>query len=98
MARKPSLADMARKTSSISAAADVPPAEATAVIERQGRAGAQPDGRKGILVRVAPEGWRELRDLAADLTISSGEQVTMQSLILDAINRTLRDNGRPPVA
>lgn len=50
------------------------------------------------MVRVAPEGWRELRDLAAHLTLDRGEPVTMQSLILDQINGLLREHGRPPVA
>jgi hypothetical protein len=62
------------------------------------RRGLPADGRKGILVRVAPEGWRQLRDLAAELTLSSGDQVTMQSLITEAINETLKKHGRQPVA
>ena len=66
--------------------------------EQTRRRGVPADGRKGILVRVAPEGWRELRDLAAELTLSSGEQVTMQSLITQAINETLRSHGRRPIA
>jgi hypothetical protein len=68
------------------------------------KASAQPDGRKGILVRVSPDGWKELRDLAADLTIAnikSGAdepQVSMQGLIVGAINRLLEENGREPLA
>lgn len=62
------------------------------------RAGSQPDGRKGILVRVQPKGWKALRDLAAELTLQSGEAVTMQSLIADAINDVLKRHGRPPAA
>lgn len=95
MARKPSLADLATRKPTV--AQEMPPAAAES---RAGaaRAGAQADGRKGILIRVQPEGWRQLRDLAADLTLSSGEQVTMQSLLVDALNDLLRKNGRPPVA
>jgi DNA-binding protein YbaB len=62
------------------------------------KSGAQPDGRKGILIRVNPKGWRELRDLAAELTLASGQQVTMQSLITDAINDTLKRHKRAPLA
>ena len=93
MAKRPSLSDLTNKKG---AAAAAPAAVAT--VQRDGRAGAQPDGRKGILVRVRPEGWRQVRDLAADLTISTGQQVTMQSLILEAINSLLQNNGRSPVA
>lgn len=94
--KKPSLADMAAKKPTTAAATPTPATEDAP--ERQGRAGAQPDGRKGVLIRMSPEGWRALRDLAADLTIQSGSQITMQSLVLDAVNDILRKNGRPPVA
>lgn len=93
MAKRPSLADMTQKK-----AQDAPASAAEPSIASGGRAGAQPDGRKGILVRVAPEGWRQLRDLAADLTVSTGQQVTVQSLVVDKINDLLREHGRPPVA
>jgi hypothetical protein len=92
MAKKPSLADLTAKKST---AAAPPPDQAP---ETTARAGSQPDGRKGVLVRLRPEGWRELRDLAAELTLSTGVQVSMQSLIVDAINGALKDNNRPPVA
>lgn len=96
--KKPTLADMAAKKPAAVSSAPAGEEAATTPGERQGRAGAQPDGRKGILVRVAPEGWRELRDLAADLTLQSGNQVTMQSLIVGAVNDLLKENGRPPLA
>ena len=48
---------------------------------------------KDILVRVVPAGWRQLRDLAAELTLSAGDQVTMQGLITQAINETWRSTG-----
>lgn len=94
MAKRPSLTDLTQKKpaglAAEPAATDSPVAS--------NRAGSQPDGRKGILVRVNPEGWKQLRDVAADLTISTGQAVTMQSLVVDAINRILQENGRPPVA
>lgn len=92
MAKKPSLSDLTAKKSG-----QAVPEVATAPA-KTARAGSQPDGRKGVLVRLRPEGWRELRDLAAELTLSTGEQVSMQSLIVDAINQTLKDNERSPVA
>lgn len=94
VAKKPSLADMAARKP---APAAVPPAEVSAPSPAPTAAGTV-DRRKAIMVRVAPEGWRELRDLAAHLTLDRGEPVTMQSLILDQINGLLREHGRPPVA
>lgn len=94
--KRPRLSDLAAKKPG-QAAANESRAEAVAGDEAP-RRGTQPDGRKGILVRVAPEGWRQLRDLAAELTLDSGDQITMQSLITQAINETLKKHGRPPVA
>ena len=97
MARKLSLTDMTNKKPA--AASEQPETEMVAEMPRgKKRAGLQADGRKGILIRVETAGWRELRDLAAELTIKTGEQVSMQSLITDAINDLLRQHGRPPVA
>lgn len=94
VAKKPSLADMAaRKPATVPAPSAEVPAPSAAP-----RPAGTVDRRKAIMVRVAPEGWRELRDLAAHLTLDRGEPVTMQSLILDQINTLLRANNRPPVA
>lgn len=93
MAKKPSLSDLTTKKNATAA-----PEAIQEPVKAKAKAGAQPDGRKGVLVRLNPEGWRELRDLAAELTIATGDQVSMQSLIVDAINRTLKDNKRSPVA
>jgi hypothetical protein len=95
MTKRPSLADLATKKPTQEQRAEPAPERAT---EDAPRRGAQPDGRKGILIRVAPEGWRQLRDLAAELTLDTGQQVTMQSLITDAINDLLKQHKRPPVA
>lgn len=54
------------------------------------RNGIQPDGRKGILVRVAPDDWRKLRALSARLTVQTGRSVTMQSLTEQAIKDMVR--------
>lgn len=97
MARKPSLADLAQKKPA--AAATSAPTDSAADEGASGKkAGSQPDGRKGVLVRIQVAGWRQLRDLAAELTESTGDQHSMQSLVTDAINRLLQENGRPPVA
>ncbi len=94
--KRPSLRDLASPKPG--QAASEPQTVASDPEAGRGRAGAQPDGRKAILVRLSPEGWRSLRDLAAELTLTRGEAVTMQSLLLDSINGLLRQHGRPPVA
>lgn len=53
---------------------------------------------KQVAFRVHLAGWRELSDLAKDLTISTGEKHTAQSMFVDAVNEILKKNGRPPVA
>lgn len=93
MAKKPSLADLATPKGA-QTQSERPADNAKATL----RAGAQPDGRKGVLVRVQIAGWRQLRDLAAELTETTGEQHSMQSLIVDQINQLLKEHGRPPVA
>jgi|TARA_R100000365_G_C2718608_1_gene51790 hypothetical protein len=96
MARKPSLADLAAKKPAAAAASSSDSVQDEAPGSK--KAGSQPDGRKGVLVRIQVAGWRQLRDLAAELTEQTGEQHSMQSLVTDAINRLLQENGRPPVA
>ncbi|MDX7952160.1 hypothetical protein P7D22_13345 [Lichenihabitans sp. Uapishka_5] len=52
----------------------------------------QPDGRKGILVRARPEAWKALKIVALD------EGLTLQDLMVQAINDVLTKHGKPPVA
>ena len=52
----------------------------------------QPDGRKGILVRARPEAWKALKLVALD------REVTLQDLMVEAINDVLTKHGKPPVA
>ena len=95
MAKRPSLAELtAQKPSS----GMTEPSAGAGSATMAGVKGFQNDGRKGVLIRFQPEGWRHFRDLAAELTLSTGQPVTMQSLIIDAVNDILKSNGRPPVA
>lgn len=55
----------------------------------KGRAG---DGRKGILVRAKPEAWKALKIVAID------REITLQDLMVEAINDVLTKHGKPPVA
>ena len=59
---------------------------------RKERAKSQPDGRKGVLVRLNPEAWRVLKILGAERVMS------LQEMMEEAINDLLRKNGKPPVA
>ncbi|WP_425475906.1 ribbon-helix-helix domain-containing protein [Mesorhizobium yinganensis] len=45
-----------------------------------------------------PEGWKELKSLSTELSVSTGEHVTMQALATEAINTLLEAHGKPPAA
>jgi hypothetical protein len=51
-----------------------------------------PPGRRGLLCHVSREGWRALKDVAAD------EETTLQALTVEAINDLLQKRGKPPIA
>ena len=52
----------------------------------------QPDGRKGILVRARPEAWKGLKLVALD------REITLQDLMIEAINDVLEKHGKSPTA
>ena len=54
--------------------------------------------RKGILIRVHPEGWKALRHLAIEKSLAAGRTVTLQEVMLQAVNDDLQKNGMPPTA
>jgi hypothetical protein len=56
------------------------------------RAKAQPDGRRGVLVRLQPEAWKAMKQIALD------QETTLQELMEDAVNDALRKHGKPPLA
>ena len=71
------------------------PAAAEAVVQTAGtseKRSSQPDGRKGILVRARPEAWKALKIVALD------EGLTLQNLMIQAINDVLTKHGKPPIA
>ncbi len=51
-----------------------------------------PDGRKGILVRARPEAWKGLKLVALD------REITLQDLMIEAINDVLEKHGKSPTA
>jgi len=69
------------------ASTPAPAAEAPATRNKR-----QPDGRRGILVRARPEAWKALKQVALD------REITLQDLMIEAINDVLQKNGKPPVA
>ncbi len=79
------------------------PAEATpsvaedAVQERKKR-GSQLDGRKGVLLRLKPEAWLQLKGMAAQMTLEKDEMFTMQQALEDAVNDWFKKHGKPPLA
>ena len=60
--------------------------------------GGRPPARKGILIRVHPEGWKALRHLAIEKSLEAGRTVTLQEVMLEAVNDYLQKNGMPPTA
>lgn len=95
MARKPgslsSLGSRLQQKPAATASASEP-VQAAEGEERAARRDRQPDGRKGILVRARPEAWKALKLIALD------NEVTLQDLMVEAINDVLAKHGRPPVA
>lgn len=93
MVRKPgSLSSLGSRLQQKPATAPTPDA-ATRVDEPTLPRGArQPDGRRGILVRARPEAWKALKLAALD------QDMTLQDLMIEAINDVLAKHGRPPVA
>ena len=91
MAKRPQLTNL---SSHISSRFDntIAVAEPISVGARRERAKAQPDGRKGVLVRLNPEAWRILKILGAERMMS------LQEMMEEAINDLLSKNGKPPVA
>jgi hypothetical protein len=59
---------------------------------RRARAKTQPDGRRGVLVRLRPEAWRALKQIALD------EDLTLQAVMEQAANLRLRKARKPPIA
>lgn len=62
------------------------------------RAGAQADGRKGVLLRLKPEAWMQLKAVAAQQTLDRQELFSMQSALEEALNDWFRKHGKPPIA
>lgn len=62
------------------------------------RAGSQADGRKGVLLRLKPEAWKQLKGLATDQTLERDELFSMQSALEEALNDYFRKHRLPPLA
>jgi hypothetical protein len=93
MSRKPgSLSSLGSRLQQKPAAAVAEPEPRQVDAVPSARRSTQPDGRRGILVRARPEAWKALKLVALDL------EMTLQDLMVEAINDVLTKHGRPPVA
>ena len=95
MAKRPNLANLGERIAKKPTEATAPaPAteEEEAAPRRRGRAKTQPDGRRGVLVRLQPEAWKALKLIALE------EDETLQAMMERAINDLLKKHGRPPLA
>lgn len=81
-----------------SAAASTEPAASEPKAAVKAKAGAQPDGRKGVLLRLNPRAWFALKSLAAEQTMEREELYTMQSALEEAVNDLFKKFGKPPIA
>ena len=92
MTKRPQLTNLSSHINSRFESAALAVAEPVAIGGRRERAKAQPDGRKGVLVRLNPEAWRILKILGAERMMS------LQEMMEEAVNDLLSKNGKPPVA
>lgn len=99
MSKRPALNSLAGRLAP-KATAPVEPAEVVeeAAASRGRKAGAQPDGRKGVLLRLNPQAWFQLKSMAAEQTMERDELFTMQSALEEALNDWFRKHGKPPIA
>jgi len=103
MSKRPGLSKLASRLSTKGQAAAseevaTSPEQDERGIERRQKRGSQPDGRKGVLLRLKPDAWFQLKSMAAEQTISRGEIYTMQSALEEAVNDWFRKHGKPPIA
>lgn len=92
MAKRPQLTNLSSHINGRFDNGAVAVAEPISVGSRRERAKSQPDGRKGVLVRLNPEAWRILKILGAERMMS------LQEMMEEAVNDLLSKNGKPPVA
>ncbi|GGE24842.1 hypothetical protein GCM10011390_50330 [Aureimonas endophytica] len=97
--KRPGLGNLGKHLASKPEAAEPEPVEEIAAEPRaKGKRGSQPDGRKGVLLRLSPEAWLALKQLAAEETLRRGEIFTMQSALEEALNDYFRKHKRPAIA
>ncbi len=91
MAKRSSLVNLADRIAGKPGAASEAPARAEEAPRRQ-RADTQPDGRKGVLVRLPPAAWKQLRRLAVE------DESTLQDEVTRALNEYFQSRDLPPIA
>lgn len=88
MTKRPNLASLTDRLAAKPGATPPAPEEKP----RRERADRQPDGRKGVPLRMSVTAWKQLRRLAAD------REATLQDLLTEAVNDLFGKNGLPPIA
>lgn len=89
MAKRASLANLSDRLASKPGATPEPMAEEK---PRRERADRQPDGRKGVPLRMSVASWKQLRRLGAD------REATLQDLLTEAVNDLFVKYDLPPIA
>ena len=95
MTKRPSLAGLQSRLQSKgsapaeASAAEPAPAEAVAATPPPARGARRNAAVKTAMIRINPEGWRELRRLAIDL------DTPLDDLLIEAANEMLQRHGRP---
>lgn len=100
MTKRPTLGSLSDRLAPKPAAAAAEPTAApvTQAEEKGKRRGTQADGRKGVLLRLKPEAWLQLKRMAAEMTLERDELFTMQQALEEAVNDWFKKHGKPPLA
>ena len=101
MSKRPNLTGLSGRLAPKPAAApELAPAIDTPAPSQDGakRRGSQLDGRKGVLLRLKPKAWLQLKSMAAQMTLEREELFTMQSALEEAVNDWFKKHGEPPLA
>lgn len=91
MTKRGTLADLAaKKPSAVAPSPARPVAPASSPVGTMEPA----ERRIGQTLRLRPEAWRTLKDMAAQATVETGNRVTAHDLLLEAVGDLFRKHGR----
>jgi hypothetical protein len=87
MAKRATLSGLTHKKPAVEAAAP-----ARRDIDDAAPAKAEAAPTKGLIVRLAPPSWKQLKQLALD------QETSIHSLLLEGVNLVFDKYGKPPIA